>query len=136
MFLLERLSGGIWSKLFRREFLEKAAPPFPEKIAYEDNYWMAMLRLSTNSCYQLGRELYYYFANQESTILQTNSQRHLERLAIEERKLEEYKRRGVFEQYYREFEFEFLRLYYVNSLHTFFLRFSDMSLLPFGEMQK
>ncbi|MBQ9118791.1 MAG: glycosyltransferase family 2 protein [Lachnospiraceae bacterium] len=135
-FLLERLSGGIWSKLFRREFLEKAAPEFPEQTAYEDNYWMAMLRLQTDSCYLLGRELYYYYANPESTILQTNSKRHLERLAIEEQKLAEYKRRGVFETYYREFEYEFLRLYYINSLHTFFLRFSDMSLLPFSEMQR
>ncbi len=134
-FLLERLAGGIWSKLYRREFLERVAPPFPEQIAYEDNYWMAMLRLQTSSCYMLGEELYYYYVNPESTIMQTNSNRHLERLTIEERKLEEYKRRGVFEQYYREFEYEFLRLYYVNSLHTFFVRFSDVSGLPFAQMQ-
>lgn len=135
-FLVSRLQGGIYCNLFQKEFLQKAAPEFPEKTAYEDNYWMAMVRLGVNSCYLLGQELYYYFVNQQSTILSKNSGRHLERLNVEEKKLEEYKKRGIFDTYYREFEFEFLRLYYVNSLHTFFLRMSDLQGLPFQEMQK
>ncbi|MDE7297863.1 MAG: hypothetical protein K2N94_03400, partial [Lachnospiraceae bacterium] len=115
----------------------ECAPAFPEGTAYEDNYWIAMVKLGTRSCYILGSELYYYFVNQQSTTLSADSSRHLERLAIEEAKLEEYRRRGVFERFYREIEFEFLRLYYINSLHTFFLRMSDMGEgLPFERMQE
>ncbi len=135
-FLLERLPGGIYCRLFKREFLEKQIPAFPEQTAYEDNYWMAMVKLAAQSCYVLGSELYYYFVNPESTILSADSKRHLERLAVEEAKLEEYRRRGVLERYYREFEVEFLRLYYINSLHTFFLRMSKMNGLPFDRMQR
>lgn len=135
-FLMERLPGGVWSKLFQADFLRQAAPDFPEQTAYEDNYWMAMVRLHVTSCYVLGCELYYYFVNPQSTILSADSERHLQRLAIEEAKLTEYQRRGVFETYYREFEYEFLRLYYINSLHTFFMRMSDLSSIPFAEMQK
>ena len=134
-FLLERLPGGIYCRLFQREFLEKYIPAFPERTAYEDNYWMAMVKLAACSCYILGSELYYYFVNPDSTILTANSEKHLERLAVEEAKLEEYRRRGVLERYYREFEFEFLRLYYLNSLHTFFLRMSETEGLPFKRMQ-
>ncbi len=135
-FLVERLPGGVCSKLFRANFLQQAAPEFPEQTAYEDNYWMAMVRLAVNRCYVIGRELYYYYVNPQSTILSVNSERHLQRLTIEEAKLAEYRRRGIFEKYYREFEFEFLRLYYINSLHTFFMRMSELGSIPFAEMQK
>lgn len=135
-FLLERLPGGVWSKLYRAEFLRQAAPDFPEQTAYEDNYWTAMVRLAVNRCHVIGRELYYYYVNPQSTILSVNSERHLQRLTIEEAKLAEYRRRGIFERYYREFEFEFLRLYYINSLHTFFMRMSELDSIPFAEMQK
>ncbi|MDE7298660.1 MAG: glycosyltransferase, partial [Lachnospiraceae bacterium] len=46
-FLLEKLPGGACSGLFRREFLEECAPAFPEGTAYEDNYWIAMVKLGT-----------------------------------------------------------------------------------------
>lgn len=134
-YLMQSFPGGIWSKLYRTEFLRQYAVPFPEKMAYEDNYWMSILRLNTSLCKIIGRELYYYFVNPSSTILSQDSDRHFDRLLIEEMKIQEYKKRGIFETYYREFEFKFLRMYYINSLHTFFLRISDMGKVPFEAMQ-
>lgn len=133
-FLVERLPGGNCCRLYRRELIAKA-PQFPEHTAYEDNYWMAFVKLETSSYYLLGKELYYYFVNDNSTILSTNSGRHLERLSVEVAKLEEYKRIGIFEKYREEFAYEFLRLYYINSLHTFFLRMADVREMPFEEMK-
>lgn len=134
-FLMEKLPGGNCCRLYRTEFIRRYAVPFPEQTAYEDNYWMSFLTLNTSFCKIIGRELYYYFVNPNSTILSQNSNRHFDRLVIEERKIQEYKRLGIFETYYREFEFKFLRMYYINSLHTFFLRLSDMGKVPFEAMQ-
>lgn len=135
-FLIQHLPGGNPCRLFDSAFLRQYAPEFPEHIAYEDNYWMAMVKLAVQSYYVLGQELYYYYVNPNSTVLSANSGRHLERLTIEERKLEEYQNRGIFKKYYREFEIEFLQMYYVNSLHTFFARFEDVRELPFEKMQQ
>lgn len=134
-FLMDKLPGGIVCKLYRTDFLRQNAVPFPEHISYEDNYWWALLALKTSFCKVIGKELYYYFVNPNSTILSQDSSRHFDRLDIEEMKIQEYKRQGIFETYYREFEFQFLRMYYINSLHTFFLRISDMGCVPFGRMQ-
>lgn len=133
--LVRKLPGGIVCRLFTRELLQNAEK-FPERTAYEDNYWMSFVKLKVKSYCIFGKELYYYFVNPDSTILSTNSNRHLERLQVEISKIEEYIRLGIFEKYQREFEYEFLRLYYVNSLHTFFMRMSDVRNLPFDEMKK
>lgn len=135
-FLLYRLPGGIYCQLYNSRFLIEKAPDFPEHTAFEDNYWMSLLKLRTGSCKILGRELYYYFVNTESTILSADAGHHLDRLAIEESLLLTCQQLGVLQDYYREIEFEFLRLYYVNSLHTFFLRIADLGTVPFQRMQK
>ena len=135
-FLLYRFPSGIWGSLFSASFLRSFAQPFPEHMAYEDNYWMAVLKMYAKSCLIVGQELYYYYVNPQSTILASGSVRHLDRLVIEEKKLDWYEENGFFKAYAQEIEYVFLKMYYINSLHTFFARFENVTGLPFDRMKK
>lgn len=51
-------------------------------------------------------------------------------------KLEELKHRGLFDQYYHEIEFNFLLIYYFNTLHIIFTRFQQVPLDIIEQMRK
>jgi glycosyltransferase involved in cell wall biosynthesis len=120
------LPGGVVSKIYRRDFLEARQMYFPEEITYEDNYWGAFLLLEINSYYIINEPFYYYVLNEKSTVMQQDSFHHLDRLVIELMKVEEYRRRGVFECYHDEIEIQFLVLYFINTVQILFTRFHEI----------
>ena len=123
-FLQEGLVGGVWSSIYRRELLQSEEGLFfPEDLRYEDNYWSAILKMVVSSYYIINEALYHYMINESSTIMEQNATHHLDRLVIELMKIEEYKRRGIFEQYHDRIEFNFLRMYFINSIRILFVRF-------------
>lgn len=125
--LLEQgLPGGIWCKIYRSELLFDHELYFPEQIRYEDNYWSAFLNFTMNSLYIINKPYYHYIIHQNSTIMQQDAMHHLDRLVIELMKVEECKRRGLFEQYHDEIEFSFLKLYFINSIRILFVRFREI----------
>ena len=122
-FIIDGLEGGIWCNLYKKSTILENELMFPERITYEDNLWLPVLLLYVNRVYILEEYLYHYFVNMQSTILSKNSFHHLDRLMIELMKLEEYKKREVLEKYYREFEYLFLKMYFINTLNILFTRF-------------
>lgn len=120
---LSQFKGGIYTKIYRKEFLLENKIVFPENLVYEDNYFGALCKLCVNKLYIVEKYYYHYFVNPNSTIMAKNSKHHLDRIEIELMKLSEYKTRGYFNQYYREIEIEFLILFYINTLHILFTRF-------------
>lgn len=125
-FLHEGLTGGVWSGIYRREMLVEENLLFPEDLQYEDNYWSAILILIVRSYYIINEHLYHYMINDASTIMEKDSVHHLDRLVTELMKVEEYKRRGVFETYHDEIEFSFLRMYFINTVRILFVRFNKI----------
>jgi glycosyltransferase involved in cell wall biosynthesis len=117
------LPGGVWSKIYRRELLLENNLYFPEEITYEDNYWGAFLKQELESYYIINEPFYHYVVNEHSTIMQTDSYHHLDRLVIELMKVEEYKRRDIFELYHDEIEIDFLKMYFINTIRILFVRF-------------
>lgn len=115
--------GGITVCLYRRSIIIENAVFFPEKLAYEDNYWSAILSLYIKDLYVVDRVLYHYFVNMQSTVTTRNGTHHLDRLAIELGLLSEYKQRGVFEYNKDEIEWRFIRVFYLNTLFIIFTRF-------------
>lgn len=133
---LPELPGGVWSGLYKKSILVGNNIYFPEHLVYEDNYWGAILRYYIKSVYIIGEVLYHYFVNWNSTIMQRESRHHLDRLTIEKMKLEELKKRGFYEENRNQIEFDFLRLYYINTLHLFFTRFQQVPYEIICEMQQ
>lgn len=123
-FMQEGLVGGVWSGIYRREMLQSDEGLFfPEDLRYEDNYWASILKMVVSSYYIINEPLYHYMINENSTIMEQNAMHHLDRLVIELMKIEEYKRRGVFELYHDRIEFSFLRMYFINTIRIMFVRF-------------
>lgn len=123
LLILSDLKGGIWTKIFSKRFLIENQIDFPERLTYEDNYFGALCKIYANKIYIVEKYLYHYFVNPNSTILAANKEHHLDRIKIELMKISEYKSRGFFEKYYHEIEIEFLRLFYINTLHILFTKF-------------
>ncbi len=115
--------GYICTKIYKKDFLIENNITFPEHLTYEDNFFMAFCLLYARKIYIVEEYLYHYFLNLNSTVTAKNSMHHLDRLEIELMKLQEYQARGVYNLYYREIEYNFLVLFYVNTLHILFTRF-------------
>lgn len=125
-FLQRGVPGGIWCKIYRRKLLLDNALWFPEQIRYEDNYWGAFVSHAVSSFYIINEAHYHYVIHEHSTIMQQDALHHLDRLVIELMKVEEYKRRGLFDTYHDEIEFSFLKLYFINTIRILFVRFHEI----------
>lgn len=124
-FMIAKGFGVTCSRLLKRSLIEESKVRFPEKVAYEDNYFMSIINMYAKYYYVMQDVLYHYFINMESTILKKNSLHHLDRIKIELMKINTYKELGVFYTYKNEFEFNFIRLYYLNTMNILLLRFDN-----------
>ncbi|MCD7824803.1 MAG: DUF115 domain-containing protein [Clostridiaceae bacterium] len=125
--------GPMWTKLFRKDFLEENQISFLEQTAYEDNYFGALTSYAVQSFYLTDRVYYHYFANWDSTITRRNDTKHLERLQVEKKVYDELEKRGYAACYREEMKRRFLKVYYLNSLHLIFTRFDR---LPYDVLQE
>lgn len=132
----ENLPGGVWCKIYRRKMILENELFFPEDISYEDNYWSAFMKQAVSSYYILNELCYHYIINEQSTIMQKDSLHHLDRLVIELMKVEEYQRRGLFDDYHDEIEFSFLKMYFINTINILFVRFQHIPYDIIYAMQK
>jgi len=112
--------GSICTALFRRSLIVDNELYFPAGMAYEDNYWNALMILYIENIYIIDRVYYHYFFNNNSTVTTRNSSHHLDRMVIEINILEEYKARGAFETYYYRLMGNFIQKYYLNTLFLMF----------------
>ncbi len=130
------LPGGVWSGLFSKNMIVDNHVYFPEGLAYEDNYWGALVGYYIKSYYVIPKILYHYVVNTASTIMQTEAAHHMDRLEIEIMKLRELKKRGFYEENKEKIDFQFLRLYYINTLHIIFTRMEQLPMETIFMMQR
>ncbi len=126
---------GIWGGLYTRSLVLDHDIFFPERLAYEDNYWSALIGMYAEKIYILEEYLYHYFVNLDSTVCQQNAEYHLDRLKVEEMLLNELVKRGFYEEFAPEFEKRFIEMYYCNTMHLIFTRFQSMPLEVILSMQ-
>lgn len=115
--------GNIWLKIYRRELLIKNALFFPERVSYEDNYFMPMVMLYANSFGLVDEPLYYYYLSENSTVRKKNSNTQFQRFEVLDMLINEVKSRGVFEEYQLEFEYLKIVLFYVNTAKMCVIQF-------------
>lgn len=117
--------GTIPTGIYKREMIAENELWFPEKIAYEDNYWEAVLSLYTKSLYIVDKVVYHYVFHDDSTTNARNNH-HLDRLPIEVAIVEAYKERGMLEACHNKLEMEFIQRYYLNTMYIIFTRYDDI----------
>lgn len=114
--------------LFRRKLILEAGIFFPEKLAYEDNYWGAVMDKYISSCYFVDKVIYHYFVNPNSTTSGRDQAYQLDCLKIEMLKLETYEDMGILyvEPFKERIEAEFVKGFYLNTLFILFTRFEQL----------
>ena len=116
--------GHLVTGLYKKELITEHDIRFPEKLAYEDNYFSGVLNLYIGSLYILDKVMYHYFINPASTTTSSNTVHHLDNLEIELMLIDTFKERGAFEPWHDEIEWDFLQKFYLSTLYTIFIRFS------------
>ena len=114
---------GILGNLYRKSMLIDNQIFFPEGYFYEDDYWYVLSMHYINSAYIIGEDFYHYYLRPDSTIHQRNSIRQLDRARVEELKLKELIKRGIFQRFPTLYEHEFIRRYYMDMLYVLFMQF-------------
>ena len=127
---------GVCGKLYRRSFLSDNEFVFPEKLLYEDNYFVAVAALYTHKTKVIDKYFYHYRENKSSTTMGKNNYSQFDRLTIEELKLTKYKELGLFDRFHDHIEKAFFRLYYFNTLFLMATRFDEPSLGIFLDMKE
>lgn len=114
--------------LFRRKLIAETGISFPEKLAYEDNYWGAIMDKYISSCYFVDKVIYHYFVNPNSTTAGRDQAYQLDRLKIEMLKLGTYEEMGILhmEPFEEKIEAEFVKDFYLNTLFILFTRFRQI----------
>ena len=115
--------GSFCTGLYLKKIIVDNKVYFPEKVAYEDNYWSTVLKIYIQREIIIEDIVYHYFVNEQSTVTTRNALHHFDRLDIEIGIVEEYKRRGFFEKYKEELEAQFIQRFYLNTWYIIFLRF-------------
>lgn len=87
--------GYFWSRIYRRELLEKHNLRFPENVYYEDAYFNFMTALYAESCVKAPGQYYHYYQSPESTV-RKNGTHQYERIAIPSLIMRDCKERGVY----------------------------------------
>ncbi len=128
------LGYGVWDKIYRRDFLERNHIYFPEQVAYEDIFFSGLYYLYAERITIVNYELYHYFVNEESTVLRKNAEYHDDILKVTKARVEEYKRRGVWERYHDEIELDVLMAGYLAALKVMFLRYDKVPYEMFCEI--
>lgn len=134
--MVNGLPSGVNTRLYRRNLIADHQLLFPEDIQYEDNYWGAILLGFVSSYYIMDTCFYHYVVNESSTVMEKNAEHHLDRLVIEVMKVEKYKEDGTFQEYHDEIEFNFLRLFFINTIRILFVRFDQIPYQIIYDMQR
>ena len=87
--------GYFWSRIYRRDFLEKYKLRFPENVYYEDAYFNFMTALYAESCVKTAGQYYHYYQSPDSTV-RMNGTHQYERIAIPSLIIQDCKARGVY----------------------------------------
>ncbi|MBR5598266.1 MAG: glycosyltransferase [Lachnospiraceae bacterium] len=124
------------AKIVRKDFLLENQIFFPEYLTYEDTYWGSLLHLYTNRVYFLEETLYHYYINEHSSVLQSNSEHHLDLLTVQMRLWNEWEERGFLENFREELEYDFLHSCYLRFLKVLVYRYQTPPLSLFLLLQQ
>ena len=112
-----------WGKLIKKEFLTDNNLYFPTDITYEDAAWGSLFHLYIKKGIVLSKKLYHYFVNDNSTVLTTNSNHHLDCITAQTYVWREYILRGFYDTYRYELEMEHIYSAYLPGIKMSIYRY-------------
>lgn len=112
-------SGSLVVKVYRRQIILGGDTRFPEDIFYEDNAVANTWMLRARRFEYIPEPLYYYYQHENSTVHTVTRERCEHRMKAARIMLSEAKKEGYFEKYYKELEYSFLVLFYINTLFSY-----------------
>lgn len=133
-FLMEGKVDGYWCSIYRRDFLEENGIYYPVDVTYDDNFFGTLCRFCARKVLVAGEYFYHWFVNDQSISVRKDGSTYFDRLTVELLKLEEFRKRGLFEEYRDEIEMMFLQLYFINTMHAFFWHLNDIPYDVYREM--
>lgn len=119
------LEYGAPGKLINAGFMDHNIIFFPTKIAYEDTVWGSLLHLYVNHACIIENELYHYFVNEKSTVLDKNSNHHLDILTAQTIAWREYNNRGFMDKFREELEIEHIYSGFLAAMKVIVLRYDE-----------
>lgn len=114
-------SGSMVIKVYKGEVIRKNHLDFPEGIFYEDNCAGPIWSLYFTHFEKVEEPMYFYYQHNASTVHYITEKKCEERMIAAAMLLQECKDRGFLEEYYREIEYRFTELYFVNTLFSYML---------------
>ena len=114
-------SGSMVIKIYRHEIIKEHRLTFPEGIFYEDNCAGPVWSLYFKHFEKVEEPLYYYYQHSTSTVHYITEQKCEDRMTAASMLLQECRNRGFLEEYYKEIEYRFTELYFVNTLFSYML---------------
>lgn len=116
--------GGIYCGLYKKDLLKRADIVFPEKLRYEDNYWMTLLKVYMNKVVFIEEVGYLYRNNPNSTIHKKNEDyQYKDRIKIEKMLLNDVEERGLLKRYFHAFEYIFTVRYVLGTINIILEKF-------------
>lgn len=126
--------GSMAVKVYKKQVLDRYSLHFPEGIFYEDNCAAPVWLLHFTHFELVDEPLYYYYQHQASTVHQISREKCMDRMKAGELLVEWCREGGFYEPYYKELEYKFTELYYVNTLFSYVVGQERASLSFLREM--
>ena len=104
--------GSVCTFLVKKKFIVENDLWFPEHRRYEDNYTWQIFKLLIKKLGVVDEDLYFYRMNEESTT--HNPEALKDRIWLEDQKIEDLKKRKLFEKNALYIEYQYFVLAYVN----------------------
>lgn len=118
----------VWSALWRRELITSNNIFFPEKLAYEDNYWVPLMLCYVSKITFIEGVRYFYRYNSTSTThVKNNSYQIYDRIKIENILFRSVHERGLFDKYRDVFEYIYVFRATFNTMDLVFFRFDNFN---------
>ena len=114
--------GYFWSRIYRRDLLEKYRLRFPENVYYEDAYFNFMTALYAENCVKAAGQYYHYYQSPNSTVRQNGAHQY-ERIAIPSLIIEDCRERDIYIINKDLIDYKYITMQMGNIRHTCLGRF-------------
>lgn len=128
--------GSVWGGVYRRSLIEENHLYFPERLAYEDNFWVYALQMHLESVTVVQKRLYYYRQHIESTVHRKNSMHQYDRIEISKRFLAYVKENKLIQRYHKIVEYIFIEVFTHNTYSILVRSFEQPKVEKLGQVKR
>lgn len=128
----------VWSGIYKKNIILENNIYFPEKMRFEDNYWVSLINCYLNKISSLTDYVgYYYRSNDLSTVHRRNDYGlYEERLKVENLLIDELKHRNLYNEYFDAWEYWYVYRYAVNTFYSYLTLFSSIPYSRINQLKR